>query len=81
MVEIPAVTCVWLRPLRSWNQSFLKSRSSAMPLVRYLSTSIAVMEHGRLAETGNAEALCATPREACTRQLLATTPEFPASAG
>ena len=51
--------------------------SHSMPLVRYLSTRIAVMEHGRLVETGEAEALCAHPREAYTRQLLAATPELP----
>jgi peptide/nickel transport system ATP-binding protein len=53
--------------------------SHAMPLVRYLSTRIAVMEHGRLVETGEAVALCANPREAYTRQLLAATPELPAA--
>ena len=55
--------------------------SHSMPLVRYLSTRIAVMEHGRLVETGEAEALCAHPRQAYTRQLLAATPELPAAAG
>jgi len=52
--------------------------SHSMPLVRYLSTRIAVMERGRLVETGEAEALCAAPREEYTRQLLAATPELPA---
>ncbi len=51
--------------------------SHSMPLVRYLSTRIAVMEHGRLVEIGEAEQLCAQPREAYTRQLLAATPELP----
>ena len=55
--------------------------SHSMPLVRYLSTRIAVMAHGRLVETGGAEALCSAPREAYTRQLLAATPELPAVAG
>jgi peptide/nickel transport system ATP-binding protein len=54
--------------------------SHSMPLVRYLSTRIAVMEHGRLVETGEAEALCAAPGEVYTRQLLAATPELPATA-
>jgi peptide/nickel transport system ATP-binding protein len=54
--------------------------SHSMPLVRYLATRIAVMEHGRLVETGEAEELCAHPREAYTRQLLAATPELPAGA-
>jgi peptide/nickel transport system ATP-binding protein len=51
--------------------------SHSMPLVRYLSTRIAVMERGRLVEMGEAEALCANPREPYTRQLLAATPELP----
>jgi ABC-type glutathione transport system ATPase component len=52
--------------------------SHSMPLVRYLSTRIAVMERGRLVETGEAVALCSNPREAYTRQLLEATPELPA---
>jgi ABC-type glutathione transport system ATPase component len=55
--------------------------SHSMPLVRYLSTRIAVMEHGRLVETGEAEAICSAPREAYTQQLIAATPELPAGAG
>lgn len=54
--------------------------SHSMPLVRYLSTHIAVMEQGLLVEMGPAEELCAAPREAYTRQLLAATPELPVSA-
>jgi ABC-type glutathione transport system ATPase component len=54
--------------------------SHSMPLVRYLSTRIAVMERGRLVETGEAEQLCAHPREAYTRKLIAATPELPAGA-
>jgi len=54
--------------------------SHSMPLVRYLSTRIAVMERGRLVETGEAVALCAEPREAYTRQLLKATPELPVGA-
>ncbi len=50
--------------------------SHSMPLVRYLSTRIAVMERGRLVEMGEAEALCAAPQQAYTRQLLAATPEL-----
>jgi ABC-type glutathione transport system ATPase component len=51
--------------------------SHSMPLVRYLSMRIAVMQRGRLVETGDAEALCAHPAEPYTRQLLAATPELP----
>ena len=53
--------------------------SHSMPLVRYLSTRIAVMQRGRLIETGEAEALCASPREEYTRQLIAATPELPSA--
>jgi ABC-type glutathione transport system ATPase component len=53
--------------------------SHSMPLVRYLSTRIAVMQHGQLIETGEAEALCSAPQESYTRQLLAATPELPVS--
>jgi ABC-type glutathione transport system ATPase component len=53
--------------------------SHSMPLVRYLSSRIAVMERGRLVESGDAEELCARPRESYTRQLLAATPELPGS--
>jgi peptide/nickel transport system ATP-binding protein len=51
--------------------------SHSMPLVRYLSTRIAVLEHGHLVETGEAEALCAHPQQAYTRQLIQATPELP----
>jgi ABC-type oligopeptide transport system ATPase subunit len=42
-----------------------------VPLVRYLSTRIAVMEHRKLVETGQAEEICAHPREAATPELPA----------
>jgi ABC-type glutathione transport system ATPase component len=51
--------------------------SHSMPLIRFLSTRIAVMERGRVVETGEAEALCQAPRQTYTRQLLAATPELP----
>lgn len=51
--------------------------SHSMPLVRYLATRIAVMERGRLVETGEAVELCDHPKENYTRQLLAATPELP----
>jgi ABC-type glutathione transport system ATPase component len=52
--------------------------SHSMPLVRYLSTRIAVIQAGRLVETGEAEELCSRPKEAYTRQLIEATPELPA---
>jgi ABC-type oligopeptide transport system ATPase subunit len=52
--------------------------SHSMPLVRYLSTRIAVMERGRLVEMGEAVALCDNPQTTYARQLIAATPELPA---
>jgi peptide/nickel transport system ATP-binding protein len=54
--------------------------SHSMPLVRYLSTRIAVMQHGQLVETGEAVALCDNPQQEYTRQLIAATPELPVGA-
>jgi peptide/nickel transport system ATP-binding protein len=48
-----------------------------MPLVRYLCHNIAVMQHGRIVETGTWSEVCDTPRETYTQQLLAATPELP----
>lgn len=66
--------------LRSLQQEFSLTYlfiSHSMPLVRYLSTRIAVMQQGRLVEEGEAEELCTNPRASYTRQLLAATPELP----
>ncbi len=51
--------------------------SHSMPLVRYLCHRIAVMQHGRIVETGTWSEVCDFPREPYTRQLLAATPELP----
>ena len=53
--------------------------SHSMPLVRYLCHRVAVMQRGRLVETGTWSEVCETPREAYTQQLLAATPELPAA--
>jgi peptide/nickel transport system ATP-binding protein len=66
-----------LRELQRDHQLTYLFISHAMPLVRYLSTRIAVMERGRLVEMGEAVDLCAHPREAYTQKLLAATPELP----
>ncbi len=65
-----------LRDLQRTHGLTLLFISHSMPLVRYLSTRIAVMQRGRLVETGEAVALCENPREAYTRQLIAATPEL-----
>ena len=51
--------------------------SHSMPLVRYLCHRVAVMQRGRIVETGSWSEVCDTPREAYTQQLLAATPELP----
>ena len=53
--------------------------SHSMPLVRYLSHNIAVMQHGRIVEHGTWSEVCDAPRELYTQQLLAATPELPAA--
>jgi len=50
--------------------------SHSMPMVRYLSTRIAVLHNGRMVEYGSAEQICSTPREAYTQTLIAATPEI-----
>ena len=52
--------------------------SHSMPLVRYLCHRVAVMQNGRIVETGTGAEVCDHPREAYTQQLLAATPELPA---
>lgn len=49
--------------------------SHSMPLVRYLSTNIAVLRLGRLVEFGARDAICEAPREEYTRSLISATPE------
>ena len=51
--------------------------SHSMPLVRYLCDRVAVMQHGRLVEIGDALEVCERPREAYTQQMIAATPEMP----
>ena len=50
--------------------------SHSMPVVRYLSTRIAVMYRGKIVETGSAEQIIADPQHAYTRSLLGATPEL-----
>ena len=50
--------------------------SHSMPVVRYLSTRIAVMRHGKLLEVGPAEQVTSSPQHSYTRSLLAATPEI-----
>lgn len=50
--------------------------SHSMPIVRYLSTRIAVMRAGKIVEIGDAEAITVNPQHEYTRTLLAATPEI-----
>lgn len=50
--------------------------SHSMPLVRYLSTNIAVLQKGKLVEKAAAEELCAHPQQQYTQALLSATPEL-----
>jgi ABC-type oligopeptide transport system ATPase subunit len=52
--------------------------SHAMPVVRYLSTRIAVMYRGKIVEIGSAEQITEDPAHAYTRSLLRATPEMSA---
>jgi ABC-type glutathione transport system ATPase component len=54
--------------------------SHSMPVVRYLSTRIAVMYGGKLVEIGDAEQVTSTPQHSYTQTLLAATPEIAAIA-
>jgi oligopeptide transport system ATP-binding protein len=53
--------------------------SHSMPVVRYLSSRIAVMYQGKIVEIGNTEQIIAHPQHDYTRKLLAATPEIAAS--
>jgi ABC-type glutathione transport system ATPase component len=49
--------------------------SHSMPVVRYLSTRIAVMYRGKIVEVGASEQITERPQHAYTRSLLEATPE------
>ncbi len=50
--------------------------SHSMPVVRYLSTRIAVMQRGRIVETGTTEQITRAPEHPYTQSLLDATPEI-----
>lgn len=49
--------------------------SHSMPIVRYLSTRIAVMRKGEIVELGDSAQITSTPQNEYTKTLLAATPE------
>ena len=50
--------------------------SHSMPVVRYLSTRIAVMYRGKIVEIGKTQELTERPQHPYTRSLLGATPEI-----
>jgi peptide/nickel transport system ATP-binding protein len=52
--------------------------SHSMPIVRYLSTRIAVMRKGEIVELGDADQITSAPQNEYTKALLAATPEVEA---
>jgi len=50
--------------------------SHSMPIVRYLSTRIAVMQKGKIVEVGSTSEMMIDPRSEYTKSLLAATPEI-----
>jgi ABC-type glutathione transport system ATPase component len=52
--------------------------SHSMPVVRYLSTRIAVMYRGKIVEAGDSRQITEQPQHPYTRSLLAATPEVSA---
>ncbi len=50
--------------------------SHSMPVVRYLSTRIAVMYRGKIVEVGTSDEITANPKDPYTQKLLAATPEI-----
>jgi len=52
--------------------------SHSMPVVRYLSTRIAVMYRGKIVEVGDTPEITSRPQSDYTRSLLAATPEIAA---
>jgi ABC-type oligopeptide transport system ATPase subunit len=55
--------------------------SHSMPVVRYLSTRIAVMYRGKIVEVGDTEQITARPAHPYTRSLLEATPELVSKSG
>ena len=53
--------------------------SHSMPVVRYLSTRIAVMYRGKIVEIGSSDDITSSPRDPYTQKLLAATPGIAAT--
>ncbi|HEX3662012.1 MAG TPA: ATP-binding cassette domain-containing protein [Acidobacteriaceae bacterium] len=75
-VSVGAQIVNLLRDLQREYQLTYLFISHSMPLVRYLSTNVAVLRAGQLVEFGTRDQVCASPRESYTRELVAATPEI-----
>lgn len=74
-VSVGARVVNLLRDLQQRYQLTYLFISHSMPIVRYLSTRIAVMQAGRIVEIGDAEHVTSIPQHEYTKKLLAATPE------
>jgi peptide/nickel transport system ATP-binding protein len=75
-VSVGARVVNLLRDLQQQFQLTYMFISHSMPIVRYLSTRIAVMQAGKIVEIGDAEQVTANPAHPYTKKLLAATPEL-----
>jgi peptide/nickel transport system ATP-binding protein len=76
-VSVAAQVINLLRDLQARHNLTCLFISHSMPLVRYLCHNVAVMQHGRIVETGTWQQVCDNPTNPYTQQLLAATPELP----
>jgi ABC-type oligopeptide transport system ATPase subunit len=74
-VSVGARVVNLLRDLQQRYQLTYLFISHSMPIVRYLSTRIAVMQAGKIVELGSAEQVTGAPKHEYTKKLLAATPE------
>ena len=74
-VSVGARVVNLLRDLQQRYQLTYLFISHSMPIVRYLSTRIAVMQAGKIVELGTAEQVTGAPKHEYTKKLLAATPE------
>ncbi len=78
-VSVGAQVINLLRSLqRAYGLTFLFI-SHSMPLVRYLSDRVLVLQHGRVVEEGPVLDICERPQQPYTQRLLAATPELDAA--
>ena len=76
-VSVGAQIMNLLRHLQQTFQLTYLFISHSMPLVRYLSTNVIVMQAGKVVEMGACEQICRAPVAAYTRTLIDSTPELP----